>query len=154
MKTAMNVMTTKMVTVPPTMNLVELASLLQKRRITGCPVVDEDGVVVGVVSQTDLTRARAKGDDFVDLFYSSSGFDTFLSDEYAPYPDGDDESLQELSVGDVMNTEVQYVPADTAVGEVASKMLERRVHRLLVTDRGRFVGIVSSTDLLKVLADG
>lgn len=148
--TAADVMTKKMITVPPQMELTELASLLEKKKISGCPVVDESGVVVGVVSKTDLTRARAQGDDLVDLFYQGGGF---LADEYSPYPDEDDMDLGGLAVADVMNRNVYSVGVADTVAQVASEMIEKRVHRFLVTDGKRFVGIISSTDLLKVLAE-
>jgi CBS domain-containing protein len=111
--------------------------------------VDDTGVVVGVVSKTDLTRARAQGDDLVDLFYQGGGF---LADEYSPYPDEDDMDLGGLAVADVMNRNVYSVNAEDAVSKIASEMIDKRVHRFLVTDGTRFVGIVSSTDLLRVLA--
>lgn len=151
MTTASEVMTKKMITVPPQMELTELASLLEKKKISGCPVVDDTGVVVGVVSKTDLTRARAQGDDLVDLFYQGGGF---IADEYSPYPDDDDMDLGGLAVADVMNRNVFSVSIGDSVGKIASEMIDKRVHRFLVTDGKRFVGIVSSTDLLRVLAEG
>lgn len=160
MKTAKDVMTAKMITVPPTMDLQELAALLEKKKISGCPVVDESGVVVGVVSKTDLTRARAQGDSLMDVFYRSAtgmvGGDAILDDEYAPWSEDDameEADLGNLCVADVMNRNVFSVNAGDKVQMVAKKMLDRKVHRFLVTDSGRFVGIVSSTDLLRALAD-
>ena len=150
MTTAADVMTKRMITVPPQMELTELASLLEKKKISGCPLVDDTGVVVGVVSKTDLTRARAQGDDLVDLFYQGGGF---IADEYSPYPDEDGMDLGGLAVADVMNRNVYSVNSKETISKVATEMVEKRVHRFLVTDGKRFVGIISSTDLLKVLAE-
>lgn len=160
MTTAADIMTKKLITVSPTMDLQVLASILEKRKISGCPVIDEEGVVLGVVSKTDLTRARAQGDNLMDVFYRAAtgmvGGDAMLDDEYAPWSEGEAiETIQlgELCVADVMNRNVFSVEAGDMVSKVAQQMLEHKVHRFLVTDTGRFVGIVSSTDLLRALAE-
>jgi CBS domain-containing protein len=157
-------MTRKLITVNPALTLQDLAALFDRKKISGAPVVDDLGVIVGVVTKTDLTRARAQGDSLVDLFYRSAtgviGGDSFLDDEYSPYGVGSDlefddmtrESLTELRVADVMNRNVYTTSAETDLRHVAEEMLDRRVHRLVVVDGGRFVGIVSTTDLLQALA--
>lgn len=158
---ARDVMTRKLVTVNPTLDLQELAALLDKKGISGAPVVDDDGVVVGVVSKTDIVRARAQGENLVDIFYRTSGGmvggDSVLDDEYAPYADSDwsdmdASSLSEVRVADVMNRNIYTVGADQTVQEVAAHMLEKKVHRVLVLEDGAFVGIVSTTDLIRALA--
>jgi CBS domain-containing protein len=156
---AADVMTKRLITVPPTMDLQELATLLEKEGISGCPVLDDSGVVVGVVSKTDLTRARAQGDSLMDVFYRSAtgiiGGDALVDDEYCPWSENDayeQADLGNLCVADVMNRNIYTIGHDTAVQVIARKMLERKIHRLLITENGRFVGIVSSGDLLRALA--
>lgn len=159
MTTAADIMTRKLITVPPTMDLQELASVLERRNISGCPVLDDSGVVVGVVSKTDLIRARAQGDNLMDVFYRSAtgitGEDALVDDEYAPWADSDDYDQSDLGglvVADVMNRNVYSIDHASPVQVVAQKMLDQRIHRFLVTEGGRFTGIVSSTDLLRALA--
>ncbi len=158
---ARDVMTRKLITVNPGLDLQELAALFDKKGISGAPVVDDEGVVVGVVSKTDIVRARAQGENLVDIFYRTSGGmvggDSVLDDEYSPYSDTDwsdidSSSLSEVRVADVMNRNVYTVEADETVQEVAAQMLSKRVHRVLVLEDGAFVGIVSTTDLMRALA--
>lgn len=159
-----DVMTRKMITVNPGLHLQELAAVFERKRISGCPVVDDDGVIVGVVTKTDLARARAQGDTLVDIFYRTAtgvvGGDAMMDDEYNPYPNYDltyedfrEGDLEDLCVADVMNRNIYSISADSLVSEAARSMLDKKCHRLLVTDGGHFVGIVSTTDLLRALAE-
>ena len=162
MKTAERVMTRDLITVHPNLGLQEFASLLEEKKISGCPVVSDTGEVLGVVSKTDLTRARATGDDLVDLFYRSSnamvGGDAVLDLEYGGFPydeeeDMEEEGLGELHVRDVMNKSIYTVGAKESIATVARHMIEQKIHRLLVTDKGKFVGIVTTTDLLRAMSE-
>jgi CBS domain-containing protein len=157
--TAADIMTRKLITVPPTMDLQELATVLEQKNISGCPVLDEDGLIVGVVSKTDLIRARAQGDDLMDVFYRSAagitGQDSLVDDEYSPWAETDaydQADLGGLLVADVMNRNVYSIDHATPVQTVAKNMLKQKIHRYLVTKNGRFVGILSSTDLIRALA--
>lgn len=157
MRRAADLMTRDLISVPPTMDLSTLARLFLHQGVTGAPVVDQDGLVVGMVTQSDLTRARASEDDLCDLLYSSAGraADRLRDHEYGPYP-GDDWGLEEgapeLVVADVMNREIFCIAEDASLAEVAREMLSLGVRRLLVTsDRGETLGLISSTDLVRAL---
>lgn len=152
---ARDVMTRCLTTVSPAMDLVSLARLFRERDITGAPVVDEEGVWIGMVSQTDLTRARATDDDLHDLFFSPTGREARLEalrdEEYGPYP-GDPWGLEEgggLVVADVMNRSLHCIEAEATLAQVSRAMLELRVRRLVVVEGGRFVGLVTATDVLR-----
>ena len=104
--------------------LSEAARLLDQHRIHGLPVVDGDGALVGVVSQTDLVRARA-----TDHLWSS-------------WPG--------LSVRHLMTSPALTCRVDTPVQEAIGLMELNRVHRLVVVDEQgrRPVGIFSTTDVV------
>ena len=109
--------------------LAEAATLMDQQRIHGMPVVDADGVLVGVLSQTDLIRAR--------------------STEYlwASWPG--------LAVRHLMTSPALTVHRSTPLIVAARQMEEHQVHRLVVVEDGdptTPVGVLSMTDLVHALA--
>lgn len=133
--------------VGPSTPIRDVREQLAMRRVSGAPVVDERGRPIGVVSQSDLARHAS-----AHATAGSSG--RFYSDveEYqdlAALPiDDSDEPIEK-----VMTQRVFTVTRDTGVAVAASIMRERRVHRLIVTDHGVVVGIVTALDLLIVLEE-
>jgi CBS domain-containing protein len=109
--------------------LVEAARLLDQHRIHGLPVVDEEGTLLGVLSQTDLVRARA-----TDRLWSS-------------WP--------ELAVRHLMTSPALTCRVDTPIRDAIAIMELNRVHRLVVVDEEgrRPVGIFSTTDVVHHLAE-
>lgn len=106
--------------------LAEILREFDKRAISGGPVVDADGIVVGHLSRTGISRhfARLGGAD--------------------PH----------LTVAEVMETFAFQVYADDTVKSLLETMLASRIHRMIVTDEdGRPVGIVTSMDLMGLLYD-
>lgn len=155
MPTVQDIMSNNLITLRPGASLREAAKLFESRKISGAPVVDEEGVIVGVVTKTDLTWARATGDSLVDLFYQGlidwERSEDLLDQEYQPYSGGayEDEQLDELRVSDVMNSTVFSVHQKASLKEAAQKMIDERIHRLVVTNGEAFVGMVSTTDFLR-----
>ena len=116
--------------VPADASLSEAVELMDSHRIHGLPVVDESGTLVGVLSQTDLNRAR--------------------STEYlwANWPG--------LAVRHLMTSPAVTVHRSTPLIAAARKMEELGIHRLVVVEDGdetNPVGILSMTDLIHALAD-
>lgn len=131
----------------PEMTVAEAQKLLSDRSVSGAPVVDGNGQPVGVVSQSDLVRHQARR-----VTAGESG--RFYSDmeEYqdiAEIP----VDRSKTPVGELMTQRVYSVSRDTGAAQAASIMRERRIHRLIVTDRGRLVGVVTSLDLLQVVVE-
>jgi CBS domain-containing protein len=103
--------------------LTSVADLLAGFEITGLPVVDRDGRLVGVISQTDLVRLRAA----------------------TPW-----RGWGGLLVRDLMSTPPKTVSESATIGEVAGLLTSEHVHRLVVVDRlGEPIGIVSGGDLVR-----
>lgn len=151
--TARDVMNHEILTVTEEMTVHELAAFLTDHEISGAPVEDAQGRLVGVVSTTDLARLAAEGgtepgDVDHPFYYSWQGADGF-----------DTEDLAELHieeegqrVGEIMTPTVFAVEADAPVSHVARSMLDSHLHRLLVIDDQKVVGIISTSDLLRLLA--
>jgi CBS domain-containing protein len=157
MRVARDLMNSNLITVPSTMDLVTLSRVFCERRISGAPVVDKDGVLVGVISQSDLIRTRVSEEDLVSLFFSPIGRRAFaeqmLEDEYGVSSSDNwwlnETSRCELLVCDVMNRCVYTIDENATLPEISQSMFERDVKRLLVTSGGRFAGIITASDLVR-----
>jgi CBS domain-containing protein len=140
-----------------------LAALLLARGISGAPVIDDDGRPVGVVSKTDLLRAKgapAAADDPDDgaglalEVRSERGVVVELGAS-APVASGAPSSGPRARVREIMTPIVFSLPSDASVARAAALMTYERVHRLpVVGPDGEVVGIVSAMDVLRWLAHG
>lgn len=149
---ARDVMLTNVVTVSYAAPLSEVERILVENRISGMPVVNEAGHVVGVVSVKDLIERYAEDPDSRPR--RGSGY---YHMSVADMDDADFESYElpaeaEETAESLMNSDILAVDADATLAEVARQMVDRRVHRLLVADGGKFVGIVTTLEVLQVIA--
>ena len=138
-------------------SLEELENAFLEAAVSGFPVV-EHGRVVGVITRSDVVAqlgGKPGEPPRLSSFYADlASFDgphipVRFSDLAATAPpDGD-----ELRVSDLMTTSTITVAPDASVRAVASTLVEHRVHRVLVTDQGTLVGIISSLDLCRLLAE-
>ena len=149
--TARDVMNAEILTVTDEMSVHELAIFLTDHEISSAPVEDAEGRLVGVVSTTDLARTAfesGSGEEEEHPFYRSwatAGLDIDDLAELHIEEDG-------LQVKDIMTPTVFAVEADSPVAHVAHSMLDGHLHRLLVIEGQKVVGIVSTSDLLRLLA--
>ena len=163
--TAADVMNPVVLTVPDTLSVGELAAFLVEHEISGAPVRDEDGNLVGVVSVTDVAQAatelppvpaadahlapgRAGGPVKPDYF--ARGWEQRVSAEELGRLRSEH---GERTVREIMTPTVYSVPEDTPVSEVAEIMIDSHIHRLLVTREEKVIGIVSTSDLLGLLVE-
>lgn len=156
---ARDVMQREVRTVAPGMSLADLERMSCDSRQSGFPVVDERQRLVGVVSRTDIVRKLAVEQSYAE--YESSYY-WELSD-YVP-PDAErsldeiarqvGERLEGMKVSDVMSHSPITVTGATPLVELARTLVERNIHRLPVVEDGKLVGIVTSTDLVRTIADG
>lgn len=152
--TAREIMNPNVLCVTEDRSVRELAAFLSENQITGAPVVDAEGKLVGMVSVTDVAENDAErpdvAGDWSDPARSVRGWeDRMNAEDLRPlHMESDD-----LTVRDIMTPTIYTVPEDTPVAAVARTMVAGRIHRLLVTRGGRVSGIVTSLDLLKLLCD-
>jgi CBS domain-containing protein len=132
------VMTKRVVTVATGTPLKDVARLLLSRRISGVPVVDEDGSVLGVVSEADiLAKERSRG-----------GNRSLL--EHLLEVNGADAKHDARDAADAMTSPAVVIRPDRPVAEAAALMLDRSVNRLPVVEKhGKLVGIVTRADLVR-----
>ncbi len=170
--TAADLMNPQVLAVRDDMTVRALAAFLVGHEVTGAPVEDREGRLVGVVSVVEIAEAVVErgaathpsdGPTGADAARDAHGptdatdasdsgdadADAGTEDGLAGLPLTDDELL----VRDIMSPVIHSVAEDATVSEVASRMLDSRVHRLLVTSEGRPVGIITTSDLLGLLID-
>ena len=148
--TASDLMNPGVLTVLEDMTVRELASFLMENEISGAPVADAQGRLVGVVSLTDIA-ALASGEDRSVGEEGSSFFGRDWEDDGLEEEDVEELPLDGVHVADIMNPKIYSVREDATVPEIASLMLNGHLHRLLVTREDRAVGIITTSDLLGLL---
>jgi CBS domain-containing protein len=141
---ASDVMTPKVISVPPETRVPEIAALLLERRISAVAVVEHTGNVAGVVSEGDLIRRPELGTD-------RSG-PRWLRLLVSPEADTlDFIKTHGLCARDVMTSPAVSVSPDAPLAEIVRMMGRRGIKRVLVVDGNRLAGIVTRTDLLRAL---
>ena len=123
----------------------ELARLFEEHQISGAPVVDQAGKVIGVVSRTDLIRRCSEGIGDAPPAYLfeivSARSPAGASDDLIP--------TTLVCVQDIMTEDVFAVDDTMYVTDLAEQMHKRRMHRAIVVDQARFpLGIVTSLDIV------
>lgn len=144
---AKDLMRKDVVTVPPFMTLKELAFLLNDRRITGAPVVDGQGKILGVVSQSDLVRAdREAAPGSVAPYHRETDEAAASSGFHLEDPD-------RSRVEQIMTPGGLSLEESASAEEVARMMLGHHIHRILITRAGRLCGIITTMDMLRAFLD-
>jgi len=127
---AVDIMQKDILAVSPELPVESLEEFFASEDISGAPVQNERGQIVGIVSKTDLVRAF-------------SGRDESEASEAA---------REALTVEDIMTRDVVTVSPDDEVKTVVQRMLDGRLHRVLVARNNELVGIITTFDLLELLA--
>ncbi len=138
---ARDVMTSPVITVRPDTPIKEVARLLLTHHISGVPVVDEAGKLVGILTEADLLykeRPEVEEGGLLRLFRRGH-----LAEA--------ERKAEGLVARDLMTSPVITVTEDTPIREIASLMTRRRINRVPVVRDGQVVGIVSRADILKAL---
>ncbi len=123
MKTVSDIMSTSVRTIHRDITICDLEEIFIAHRISGGPVIDNSGDLIGFVSKSDVTRFDSTGED-----------------------------PNYTQVIEIASPLVIIVPPETTIEEAAQTMLEKHVHHLLVTEGEELVGILSSLDFVKFVA--
>lgn len=155
--TAADLMTKKVITLTPDMNLVEMDTVLLKRGVSGAPVV-ERRQLVGVASQVDIIRAVWEGHHEAHQHppYYSSLYPIPLSAIEYMAKDAPQlaEQLTGKKVRDIMTTDPLVAHPDDPIEKIAERMVSDQIHRLPIIDpdSGDLVGLISSLDLVRAIS--
>jgi CBS domain-containing protein len=125
--TARDIMTRNLVTMRADMPLYEAVSLLLDNDVSGAPVVDGAGALIGLLSELDCLRVVAAGEFHDHGHYAKT------------------------QVGDVMTAASHTIPPNLDLYAIAAELVKRRVRRLPVLENGKLIGQVSRRDVLAAL---
>jgi CBS domain-containing protein len=139
------IMTKDVVTVAPNARVGEVASIMAERRISGVPVVDGQGRLLGIVSETDLLHRTELGTERKRKAWLAAFTDRdTLAEEFV--------KSHGLLASEVMTRHVVTVKDDAELGEVAELLERNNIKRVPVTSNGKLVGLVTRGDLVRALA--
>ncbi len=142
MLTVRTVMTRNVISATPSTPLKDVAQLMVDRRISGLPVVDDEGHVLGVVSEADFL-VKEQGTDAVHHRRLARFFGEAAEtrDQLA--------KLGAVTAGEAMSSPAVVASPSTGISEAAAVMTTRRLNRLPVVENDRLVGIVTRADLVR-----
>ena len=148
-KTVADVMSRDPIVVGPQTPIKEAIKILAEQRISGLPVVDESGKLVGVISETDLLWQETGVEPPIYIMFLDSVI-------YLENPARHDQELHKAlgqTVGEVMSSDAVTVKPDQPLRKAAKLMQEKSIRRLAVTDdAGKVIGILTPGDIVRAMA--
>lgn len=142
-----DIMTRDVITVKEDTTVTEIGKILLENRISGVPVLDEEGELAGIVSEADLIYRD--GNVHLPTFIPIMDGIIFLESRKKL-----EEQLKKMvgyKARDVMTRDVVTVKENTPVEEAARIMLEKKINRLPVVRNKKVIGIVTRADVLKAI---
>jgi len=145
---AREIMNQNVITVPEDATIEEVAGILTENNVSGAPVVNQAGRLVGIVTEEDLlhkkTNPRVPGFlNILGAFIYISGVERYREDL---------KKLAATKVFEIMTTGVVTVDGDAEIERVAGLMVEHDIKRLPVMDNDTLIGIISRADIVKTIA--
>lgn len=144
---AADIMNRDVKTIHANATLQEVAEFLTAHHISGAPVVDGNGKMVGIISESDLIDDRKRN----AAIPRSAIFGFWVVPEETLIKAY--EEAQVLRARDLMTRDVLSASEDTPVEELAQLMVKRRINRIPIIKEGVIVGIVTREDLVRGLLD-
>ena len=160
---ARDLMRSQVVTLSPDASIREAVETLQDDHLGGVPVVDESETVVGFLSLADIARiehlqgdrvAEERGDrQLANPVGDAMEEESVDDEEFVGRDDYSPEALGRETVGQWMTRGVVAISPSATLKEVCATMVRESVHRLVVLERGRLQGILSTMDIVRHLAE-
>ena len=147
MLVAREIMTDRVITVTPETRVSELARILATENIGGAPVVDSEGRLLGVVTESDLIDQTKK----VHIPTVVAILDSLI---FLERPDRMEKDIRKIAgtvVGDIYTPNPVTVSEETPLDEIATIMAKKHVHTLPVMRGGELVGVIGKGDIIKTL---
>jgi CBS domain-containing protein len=145
---AVDIMKKDVVTVSPEMTVEALGRLFIEKNISGAPVVDDAGRLVGIVTENDLISRNKR----IHIPTMLRIFDAVIPLEGSESVEEEIKRMSSKLVSDICTKEVITVSEDTPLDEIATLMSERNVHLLPVVMAGKVVGVVGKHEVIKGVA--
>lgn len=148
MLTAKDIMTPEVITVRLDTTVNELAEILWKNRISGAPVLDDEGKVISVVTESDLIDQSKK----VHIPTMISLLDSVIFLESSKKTEEEIKKMAGNTVQDICAKKLVSVSSDTGLDEIATIMAEKKVHTLPVMQDEKLVGVIGKSDIIRSMA--
>jgi CBS domain-containing protein len=148
--TVRDIMQKDVITVHPGDTVRELAGVLAEHKISGVPVVDDEGGVIGMVTEADVILQDA---EFHFPYYVQFLESVIYLQSVAKF----EQRLRKafgVKVEEVMSKEVVELSPDATIYDAATLMTDHKVNRLPVIEEGRLIGIVTRGDIVQAIARG
>ncbi|PAV27228.1 CBS domain protein [Tamilnaduibacter salinus] len=149
---AREIMTPSVKAVPQSWTMDRFTRFLTDNEITGSPVCDDEGRIVGIATLKDVAEFRWNASEASDSEarltpeeqQEARRLRMFIFEEMSRLP---------VEVRDIMTPIVLSVTEDTPVRDIAAQMMEEHLHRIFVTRDGEVTGIITTYDMLKLISD-
>ena len=148
MKKASEIMTREVITVSPETSVQQLAQIFSANRISGAPVVDSEGNLLGIVTESDLIDQNKK----VHIPTVISILDSFFFLENPEKMEQEMRKMAGSTVADIFTSPPVIVSEDTPIDEIATIMSEKNIHTLPVVTDGQLKGVIGKKDIIKTIA--
>lgn len=136
-----DIMTTDLLTAKENTQIRDLIKIFANNKISGIPVLDQEGYLSGVVSITDIIRQESS-----HSFYLATTFNNYELDLM------EDAKFFDQPISSIMSNDLYTIEPDASIAKMAKIMYDKKIHRLLVTEYDKLIGIVTTFDILKLLA--
>jgi CBS domain-containing protein len=150
-KTIAEVMTPNPISIAPQKPLQEAIKILVENRVSGLPVVDDAGKLIGVISESDLMWQETGVEPPPYIMFLDSVI-------YLQNPTRHDKEIHKVlgeTVGEVMTDRPITITGDRSIKEAARIMHEKKIRRLIVVDETdeKVVGIITQGDIIRAMAE-
>lgn len=149
MLTARDIMNSEVITITDESTIKELARILTIHQISGVPVINDQGKLVGVVTESDLIYQTKKVHIPTMITILDSVF-------YLENPDRIGDEMKKMAgtkVKDILTSKPVTVTENTPLDEIATIMAEKNMHTLPVVNKGGLVGVIGKKDIIRTLID-
>lgn len=142
-------MSSPAVTVGPTTEIRDVARTMREHVISGVPVVDEHGALLGLITELELITRNAPVQEPRYLAVLSALIPVNV-EEYRQYKEQLRQALA-INAADLMESEVEAIHPDAPIEEALEAMLDPEVTMLPVVENKRVIGVVTRTDLVRLI---
>lgn len=150
MLVAKEIMSREVISVSPELSVDKLAQLFAEKKINGAPVVDGEGRLLGVVTESDLIDQTKN----VHIPTVVSLLDSLIFLGNPAKLDKDLKKMTGTTVRDIFSADLVTVGEETPLAELATIMAEKKIHTLPVVAGGELVGVIGKGDLIRAIGQG
>ncbi|ADD09116.1 putative signal transduction protein with CBS domains [Aciduliprofundum boonei T469] len=150
-----DIMNKDVITLSPEMTIKDAYELFVKNHISGAPVVDPHGKLLGILTTKDILKIIKNRMEDIGIYVFPTPFDFMevLPIEIPEESKATFESIANTKVGEIMERRVHYVNPDTDIYEALELLVKKGISRLpVVNENKKVVGIITRSDVLKALA--